>query len=196
MVLSIDIGRIKRESYRIIRQDGLSDICGGLMLAIMALFFIDFKYAGALIVGCSMQTIVLPTCRRKITFPRVGYAKFPGRIDKKNLIMWDIALPLAVVTLVICVSIWLRPLLPLTLGIILAGLAFPSARATQYVLDYVLTAAFLASGVIGQMFVWFGRTPQTATALQFWGLSGILIPVGAVLLARFLRDNPLPTKDV
>ena len=64
MVFSIDMRRIKRESYRVIRQDGLSDICAGLMLGIMAVFFLDFRYAGALIVGCAMQTSILPTCRK------------------------------------------------------------------------------------------------------------------------------------
>jgi len=55
----------------------------------MAVFFLDFKYAGALIVGCAMQTIILPTCRKKFTYPRIGYAKFPGRPDRKSLIIWD-----------------------------------------------------------------------------------------------------------
>ena len=40
MVSSIDMTRIKRESYRRVRRDGLSEICSGLMLGMMALSLI------------------------------------------------------------------------------------------------------------------------------------------------------------
>lgn len=190
MVFSIDIRRVKRDSYRIIRQDGLSDICSGLMLGIMAVFFLDFKYAGALIVGCAMQTIILPVCRKKFTYPRIGYAKFPGRADRKSLIVWDIALPLVVVGLIICVCIWARFLLPLCLGIFLVGLALVGARITGYILDYILVAVLLASGLIGLLLIQFGYTPGVATAYQLWGLSSIFIPVGLVQLIRFLQKYP------
>jgi len=194
MVFSLDIRRIKQESYRVIRQDGLSDVCGGLMLGIMAVFFLDFRYAGALIVGCAMQTIILPTCRKKITYPRVGYANFPGRTDIKKLIIWDIVLPLAVVGLIICVGIWARSLLALCLGIFLAALALPGARVTRYLLDYLLVAAFLVSGIISQLFVLKGSAPETVVAFQLWSLSGILIAVGLVQLRRFLKKYPEPAK--
>ena len=195
MVFSIDIRRVKRDSYRIIRQDGLSDICSGLMLGIMAVFFLDFKYAGALIVGCAMQTIILPVCRKKFTYPRIGYAKFPGRADRKSLIVWDIALPLVVVGLIICVGIWARTLLPLCLGIFLGGLTLVGARITGYVLDYILVAVLLASGLIGLLLIRIGYAPGVATAYQLWGLSGIFIPVGLVQLIRFLQKYPKPAEE-
>jgi hypothetical protein len=190
MVLSVDMTRIKRESYRIIRRDGLSDICSGLMLGMMALFFFDFKYAGALIVGCAMQTIILPTCRRSITYPRVGYVKFRGRSDVKDMIMWDIALPLIVVGLVVCVGVWARQLLPACMGLLLAGLALAGARVTEHVLDYTLLGLFLVSGIVAQLLVWRGYDPAITTAFQLWGLSVILIPAGLVQFILFLRKNP------
>ncbi|UCG59939.1 MAG: hypothetical protein JSU70_10535 [Phycisphaerales bacterium] len=196
MVLSIDIRRVKRESYRIIRQDGLSDICAGLMLGIMALFFFDFRYAGALIVGCAMQTVLLPACRRGITYPRVGYVKFPGRSDGKSLLLWDIALPLIVVGLIICIGIWVRQLLPVCLGTFLAGLALPAARITRYTLDYIFVGLFFVSGVVGQLVISLGCDPAIAAAYQLWGLSGILVSVGAVELVCFLRKYPSPVVEV
>ena len=196
MVFSIDIRRIKRESYRIIRQDGLSDICAGLMLGIIAVFFLDFRYAGALIVGCAMQTIILPTCRKKFTYPRVGYVKYPGRADKKSLIVWDIAVPLVVVGLIICAGIWVRPLLPLCLGAFLAGLSLAGARITGYVRDYIFVGLFLASGLVGLILVLLGYDPFFVTAYQLWGLSGILIPVGLVQLILFLRKYPQAVTEV
>jgi hypothetical protein len=126
----------------------------------------------------------------------VGYVKFPGRADIKGLVVWDIALPLIVVGLVICVGIWARPLLALCLGIFLAALALPGARITRYFLDYILIAAFLASGIIGQLFVWRGTPPETVVAFQFWVLSGILIAVGLVQLHRFLNKYPESIKEI
>jgi hypothetical protein len=196
MLFSIDIGRIKRDSYRIIRQDGLSDICSGLMLGIMAIFFLNFKYAGALIVGCAMQTIILPVFRKKFTYPRVGYAKFPGRPDIKSLIVWDIALSLVVVGLIICVGIWVRWLLPVSLSIFLAGLSLVGARITAYILDYILVAVLLASGLFGLILIQLGYTPGIATAYQLWILSAIFIPVGLVQLIRFLHKYPQPGREV
>ncbi|MFQ6036207.1 MAG: hypothetical protein ACE5NM_10245, partial [Sedimentisphaerales bacterium] len=124
------------------------------------------------------------------TYPRVGYVKFPGRADKKSLIVWDIAVPLVVVGLIICVGIWVRPLLPLCLGIFLAG-----ARITGYVRDYIFVGLFLASGLVGLILVLLGYDPFVVTAYQFWGLSTILIPVGLVQLVRFLRKYPEPIKE-
>jgi hypothetical protein len=105
-------------------------------------------------------------------------------------------LSLAVVGLIICIGIWARPLLALILGIFLAALALPGARVTKYLLDYILIAVFLASGIISQLFIWRGSAPETIIAFQFWGLSGILIAVGLVQLHRFLQKYPEPVKEI
>jgi hypothetical protein len=195
MISSVDITKVERQSHLAVRRDGLSDICSGLMLGFMALFFLDFRYAGALIVGCSMQTIILPTCRRMITYPRVGYVKFRGRASMRNLIVWDLLVPLAVVGLIICVGIWMRQLLPICAGLLLAGLALPGARITGYVLDYVLVGLFLISGAAGQLMVWLGYAPGTATAFQFWALAAVLIAAGLAELIGFFREHPSPAQE-
>lgn len=191
----IDVKGIERKIFRDSRQDGLSDICGGLMLGIMALFFFDFKYAGALIVGCAMQTIILPMCRRMITYPRVGYVKFRGRANTRNLIVWDVTLPLVVVGLIVCVGIWVRQLLPVCMGLFFAGLALAGARVTERIVDFTLVGLFLVSGIVGQLLVWRGYDPAITTAIQLWGLSLILIPAGLVELILFLRGHPLCVKE-
>ena len=191
MISSVDMMKVERQSHLAIRRDGLSDICSGLMLGFMALFFLDFKYAGALIVGCSM----LPMCRKMITYPRVGYVKFQGRANVRDLIVWDFAVPLAVVGLIVCVGIWMSQLLPVCAGLLLAGLALPGARITGYALDYVLVGLFLASGAAGQLLVWLGCAPGTATAIQFWGLAAILIPAGVTELVGFFHRHGRPARE-
>ncbi|MHC4119404.1 MAG: hypothetical protein ACYSWO_18065 [Planctomycetota bacterium] len=196
MISSVDITKVERQSHLAIRRDGLSDICSGLMLGFMALFFLDFNYAGALIVGCSMQTIILPTCRRMITYPRVGYVKFRGRANMRSLILWDLLVPLAVVGLIVCVGIWMRQLLPICAGLLLAGLALPGARITGYALDYVLVALFLMSGAAGQLLVQLGYAPGTATAFQFGALAAVLIAAGLAELIGFFREHPSPAQEI
>jgi len=195
MSFSIDMRRIKQESYRLIHRDGLSDICAGLMLAMAAVFFFNFRYAGALIVACSMQTIILPLCRKKITYPRVGYAKFQGRPDKNTLIVWDIAVPLVVVGLIICIGIWVRQLLPISLGILLAALTFTGANITGYLRDYVLVALFVASALVSLLLIGAGHDPALVTAYQLWALSLILVTVGLVQLIYFLNKYPKTAKE-
>ncbi|MHC4430937.1 MAG: hypothetical protein ACYTBS_03775 [Planctomycetota bacterium] len=190
MISQVDLKKVEQQSHLAVRRDGFSEICSGLMLGFMALFFLDFKYAGALIVGCSMQTIILPMCRRMITYPRVGYVKFRGRANVRDLILWDFAVPLVVVCLIVCVGIWMRQLLPICAGLLLAGLALPGARTTGYALDYVLVALFMASGAAGQVLVLLGCAPGTATAIQFWFLAAILIPAGLAELIGFFHKHP------
>lgn len=196
MTFSINMGAIKRESYRIIRRDGLSDICGGLMLGIMAVFFYDFRYAGALILGCAMQTVVLPLCRRKITYPRIGYARFPRRADFRSVILRDVGLPLVVVSLIICIGILARGLLPASLGIFLAALALAGARMTGYILDYVAVMIFLAAGITGQLFVWRGYGTEIVSAFQLWALALIMVPVGVFQFIRFMQKYKVPEQEV
>jgi hypothetical protein len=104
--------------------------------------------------------------------------------------MWDIALPLIVVGLVVCVGVWARQLLPACMGLLLAGLALAGARVTEHVLDYTLLGLFLVSGIVAQLLVWRGYDPAITTAFQLWGLSVILIPAGLVQFILFLRKNP------
>lgn len=195
MISSVDMMKVERESHLAIRRDGLSDICSGFMLGFMALFFLDFKYAGALIVGCSMQTIILPMCRKMITYPRVGYVKFRGRANVRDLLVLDVAMPLVAVGLIVCAGVWARQLLPACIGLLFAGLALAGARITKHALDFVLVGLFFLSGVSGQLLVWSGHDPASTTAYQLWGLSLILVPAGLAELFLFLRRHPLPTKD-
>ncbi|NIP28706.1 MAG: hypothetical protein GWN67_15140 [Phycisphaerae bacterium] len=196
MVFAMDMKKLKQDSYRLIRRDGLSDICAGLMLAMAAVFFFNFRYAGALIVACSMQTIILPLCRKNITYPRVGYAKFPARADKKTMIFWDFAVPLIAIALIVSIGIWARWLLPVSLGLLLAGLSLAGARITGYLRDFVIVGLFITSGFAGLLFIWNGKDPALVTAYQLWILSVILVTVGLVQLICFLNKYPKPPQEI
>ena len=84
----------------------------------------------------------------------------------------------------------LRWLLPLYLGIVLAGVTFAQVWRTINTYDYFIIGLFLASGLIGLLLVSLDYEPRVTSAIQGWGLAGLLIPIGIVRLNLFLHKYP------
>jgi len=188
MITEIDVKRIEKEMRLALHQDGLDEILVGLSLGIMAVFFIDFRFSIALIAGCIIQILVKPACRRWITYPRLGYAKlheFRDRVPGVTILVLSIAV--VVVGAGLFFVSQLRWLLPAYLGIVLAGITFAQIWRTAHAYDYFVVGLFLASGLLGLLIISLGYRPAVATAIQGWGLAGLLIPVGIVRLNIFLR---------
>jgi len=104
MITEIDVKRIEQEMRLALHQDGLDEILVGLSLGIMAVFFLDFRFSIALIAGCIIQILVKPACRRRITYPRVGYAKLHecrDRVPGEAMLVLAIAV---VVGIVFCLT--------------------------------------------------------------------------------------------
>jgi hypothetical protein len=126
MITEIDVKRIEQEMRLALHQDGLDEILVGLTLGIMALFFIVFRFSIALIVGCIIQILVKPACRRRITYPRLGYAKLH---DFRDRIPGGAILVLSIAAVIVGAGLFfvsqLRWLLPAYQGWGLAGLLIP-----------------------------------------------------------------------
>jgi hypothetical protein len=188
MMTEIDVKRIEKEMRLALHQDGLDEILVGLSLGIMAFFFIDFRFSIALIVGCIIQILIKPACRRWITYPRVGFAKLREYRDRiPNGLILVLAITIVVVGAGLFVVSQLRWLLPAYLGIVLAGITLAQIWRTAHVYDYFIAGLFLASGLLGLLIISLGYRPAVATAIQGWGLAGLLIPVGIIRLNIFLR---------
>lgn len=191
METDIDLKRIEQESRLILHQDGLDEILVGLSLGIMAVFFLDFRLSFALIAGCVIQILVKPFCRRWITYPRVGFAKLREYRDRiPNGLILVLAIAMVVVGAGLFYVSQLRWLLPVYIGIVLAGITFIQIWRTANAYDYFVVGLFLASGLFGLLFILLGYRPGVATAIQGWSLAGILIPVGIIRLNIFLRKYP------
>jgi hypothetical protein len=196
MATEIDINRIERQTRMVLHEDGLDEILVGLTLGVMAVFFLDSRLSIALVAGCIIQILVKPACRRRLTYPRVGYAKLKemgGHAPSPAKLV--IAVGLVAVGLGLFFVSAIRWLLPPYLGIVLAAVTFVQARRTAHAYDYVIVGLFLVSGLLGLLLISLGCDPGLAVAIQGWALAGLLIPVGAVRLALFLRKHPRSTEE-
>jgi len=193
MATKIDLQDIEIKTRMALHQDGLDEILVGLSLGIMAIFFLDFRLSIAMIAGCAIQILLKPACRRRITYPRVGYAKLP---DPKDKTTGRKILLLAIVLVLIGAGLFfvsqLRWLLPPYLGIVLAGVTLAQVWRAAHTYDYVIVILFLASGLVGLLLVSLDYEPTVATAIQGWALAGLLIPIGIVRLNLFLHKYPKP----
>ncbi len=191
MATKIDMQEIELKTRMALHQDGLDEILVGFSLGVMAIFFLDFRLSIAMIAGCAIQILLKPACRRRITYPRVGYAKLPKPKDKAT---GRKILVIAIVLVLIGTGLFfvsqLRWLLPLYLGIVLAGVTFAQVWRNVSTYDYFIIGLFLASGLVGLLLVSLDYEPRVASAIQGWFLAGLLIPIGIVRLNLFLYKYP------
>lgn len=196
MATGINLQEIERKTRMALHQDGLDEILVGLSLGIMAIFFLDFRLSIAMVAGCAIQILLKPACRRRITYPRVGYAKLPEPKDKaRGEKIFVIAIVLVLIGAGLFFVSQLRWLLPLYLGVMLAGVTFAQVWRAAHTYDYFIIGLFLASGLMGLLLVSLDFKPSVATAIQGWSLSGLLIPIGIFKLNLFLRKYPEPIKE-
>ncbi|UCG59938.1 MAG: hypothetical protein JSU70_10530 [Phycisphaerales bacterium] len=196
MRTAIELKEIRRETRLALNQDGLDEIMVGLSLGIMAIFFLDFRLSIALVAGCAIQILVKPACRRRITYPRVGYAQLHearGKGKARTVLLLAVALVMIGIGLFFVSQ--LRWLLPPYLGIILAGLAIAGVHGSTHIFDYSIAGLFLISGLLGLWLISLGSDPGVATAVQGWGLAVVLIPIGIAKLIRFLQRYPEPVEQ-
>ncbi len=193
---TLNLTDVEQKTRMVLHEDGLDEILVGLSLGIMAVFFLDFRLSIALIAGCLIQILVKPACRRRFTYPRVGYAKLKEAAGQMpGLVRFAIAAGIVAVALALFYVSALRWLLPAYLGIVLAGITFVQVRRTAHSYDYFIMGLFLASGLLGLLLILLGCNPGLATAVQGWALAGLLMPVGAIRLGLFLRKHPRPVEE-
>jgi len=191
MTTGINLQDIERKTRLILHQDGLDEILVGLSLGIMAIFFLDFRLSIAMVAGCAIHIFLRPACRRRITYPRVGYAKLPGPKDKvSGRKIFFLAIVLVLIGAGLFFVSQLRWLLPLYLGIVLAGVTLAQVWRAANAYDYFIIGLFLASGLMGLLLVSLDFEPRVAAAIQGWSLAGLLIPIGIVRLNLFLHKYP------
>lgn len=209
MSTQLNLKEIERRAFRSTYQDGLLDICIGLVVGSMALLMytvvlddLPYLYLVLAFVGVGIGQLVFWAGKKFVTVPRMGRVKF-GEVRRKRKKI--LALILAVVVLIqvgivlLTAGAWAIPawgdklqelfpdrsatdLLVAAVGALFVG---PSMMAVAYFTDFprgYYIALVMALGVF--LMIWFGQPLiQVAAALL------ILIP-GLVLFVRFLRQYP------
>lgn len=186
--------KVEKRARRALRQDGLAVVLAGIAFAIMAPFFLDDRLGFSLILGTGLYVFLPEILRQRFVYPRIGYVKFrEKKVKPWKLLISTILLVLFVIVLKLNAYNWL---LPLYLGAVFGVIAFAIGYWYKTVIEYVLSAFMLVSGVVGIIATTRGNDPGIVAAVQLWGLAAILIPIGLFRLTRFLRKYPIPSEDV
>lgn len=206
----IDLKEIERKAWRSFYQDGLWDIFLGLLLLAMAISALlsdigasePVQY-GIMIALEALAILVLFVGKRLITVPRMGRVKFGPkrrrRLSKVSVIL-AISVLAGVVLFVAAQAVRGNLLEWMTLEFI-----FPAGWVVNCLVVFGLMAYFLDFSrlyVIGVMYaiavpldiLQREFTSIDLTFAAFGVPAAVILLMGAVVFARFLRDYPLPTE--
>ena len=185
----VSLDQIEKNAHRAFNQDGLMYLFMGLLFGLIGLSFFDPRFA---FLGGMAALLIFPMelFRRKVTYPRVGYARFsaPEGLGRGILGFMVVAIVVLVV-FAFAGNGRFAQYLPLIISIVM-GLAFFFGASMQglRLRDLVVIILMVASGVLAIFFIddW-----HRAVALQMWFIGSILFLIGLVDLIRFLRTHPI-----
>ncbi|UCD05581.1 MAG: hypothetical protein JSV98_10810 [candidate division WOR-3 bacterium] len=193
MVEAIDLKGTEEKVRRIMGQDGLDLIVGGLALALVAVFFVNIKHGWAYVVAVGLHASLLPYLRKKIVYPRMGYARLPTK--KMTILQHIVTVVIAAVALILFYIFGkeshLNWIMPFYVGVVLSFMSFVTALRHRLLTYYVVAVIFCVSGIIGIILTRIGYAAGIVTAVQLWILSVILVAVGLVRLLLFKMRYPV-----
>ena len=214
MTKNINLREIERKIHRDFQQDGIVPMYLGLFLAGWAGFcdyvISDFQSnfpVVPFILFFGFSSFIIEFIRRRITYPRIGYARMIVRVGPRRAsIIPIIIFILSVISIIIftlfplipaiAVSFfsdtwnigpwleWSPALFGAALAILLRHLFAVSGDARYH----VLTALALASGIVLSLFPF--SAAKTGVILHLLIMGGVLLLWGLVEFVRFLRKYP------
>lgn len=189
----IDPNEAARKTRKTMRQDGLDFIVGGFALALIAIFFLDIRHGWAYVVAIGLHASLLPFLRRRVVYPRIGYAKLPAM--KMTILHHLLTVIVVAIALIFFYVLGKDPrfnwIMPLYVGVVLSFISFVTAWRYKLTVDFVVAGIFLISGIIGITLTRTGHPPGIVTAMQLWILAAILVPVGSFKCISFIRTHPV-----
>lgn len=188
----LDTRRLERRMLLYYTQDGLWDLCLGACVLAWGLA-IRSDMAAFVGVFCAVAVSLVQVLKQRITYPRAGYARLrSGGALKKSL------------------SIVLAGMVALGVAAFLTTMSSPAAFVREY---FSVLFGTLIAVVLSLAAWWSGASRFYAYAALIWGVgaadqwgmaplptavigAGVLIlAAGALVLLRFLRDNPVRRED-
>jgi hypothetical protein len=187
---SIDLQQLEKESRSLFAEDGILYIFLGLLLLLAGLGFA--LPAMVSFVGFSAFLIYpLELLRRRITYPRLGYAKFsapPGFL--RGLIAFILVVVVALALLAFAADGRFQFLLPMAISIVFClALYFGLAAHGPHLVDWFLIGLTLVAGIAA---TWRYDDWHEGVAMLFSLVGVVSLAVGLLKLVRFLRRYPLP----
>ncbi len=192
-------------------KDGIGEMMVGGLFLLLALYFaghrwlpsntnapmyLDGSLVFILIVGIFFTRRLIGIFKTNITYPRTGYVEYyPGSADTvpARIFIFFSALGFGLLLVVIGRYVgsfaWLPAFLGILLGVILIIIR---TRAIDLNRFYYLAAASAILGVAAT----FSGLPAYYSISLYYALFGfVLIFFGGKVLAKYLRENPLPAGE-
>ncbi len=201
MTETINLKELEKKAYRDSQQDGLMELMMGLILMAFGGFFYSTVFVFYILLILFSGRIV-ESIRKRYTYPRIGFVKFPQENLKHNLtgvFLFEFAVIVIIFTLISLFgdvtdySQWVK-WSPLFFGMILVG---PFAHVASKSGSVLYTGYAVLSVILGGFFslIEFG-SGCTGLILYLVFIGGFLVLCGLVIFIRFLRKYPLPVKEV
>lgn len=189
----LNLQEIEKASRGVFNEDGLLYIATGLLLLVVGLSFF-FRPLLILVAFGALLVIPLEVVRRRVTYPRLGYAKFntpPGTV--RGIVLFAVVVIILLVAIALVSGGRFQQLLPLAYSIVFA-LAFYFGMSTQGLgrADWLLILVILLTGLLASLFFpdW-----HNGTAVSFTITSLFFIFFGLAKLLHFLRTVPLLNQE-
>ncbi len=182
---SIDLDRVEKDARHTVNQDGITYLFMGILLMAVGASFLFPSLSWIGILGI---LFIFPAegLRRRVTYPRIGYAKFqapPG--------LWrGIGVFAILAIIILAVMAFVVPqFLPLVIGVVFClSFYFGASMSDVRLRDWIVMGLMLVSG--GVTAVLFDDW-HVATAVQLCFIGVILLLIGVVDLIHFIRTVPL-----
>ena len=189
-----EIREIRRKAYWSYHQDGLVELCLGLVF----LAFGIYSFLGkSLMAGlCWLPGLLIAPLKRIITAPRIGMVRFGHSRYVLAIKIGLLTLTAVLVSFIVAATLldspglnaWTQRYFAITFGIALA--LFPLAGAIALgIRRYYGHAVLLAAGFTLIQY----RHDSLAAVFTFIG--SVLIVCGSAVLIRFLCNNPHSVKE-
>jgi hypothetical protein len=185
MTSSMDLEQVERKARQSVNQDGILYFFMGLLLITVGVSFMIPPLSWIGILGI---LFVFPAewLRKRVTYPRIGYAKFqapPGLWRGMGLFA-----ALAIVALIIAAFVWPQIMSILVGGVFGLSFYFGASMSGIRLRDWVVIGLMLASGVITAVLFddW-----HLATSVQLSLIGLILVLIGLIDLVHFIRTYPM-----
>lgn len=208
----LDLGEIRRRAYRAVTQDGLLELLAGVGFAAAAIFaaldvFLDVPLFFLLAVPATLVPLMLAPLRRRFTHPRIGYVELvsdEGKRLMRGISMASIGLGVLVLIITLLALALQQPFVPIVsifenlaviLGLLLGAAFFYLAASYAITRFYTFGLLSIVGGFVAQAVDTDLLTPTDDPVakwmLYFAAMAVVLLPSGAVMFVRFLRDNPI-----
>lgn len=197
----VDLKRIEQKAYRSSGQDGLGPTMAGILLIGMAVCLcfssplpLIFFFVGALFLFPRIATAI----KKRVTYPRIGYAKLHADRSVKPKIAMLFRFFLAFIVFagwVIPLMIfgdtgdlwrkWTLVLAGMVTVVSLIDMAVKSGQIRHYAFAFLIVAGGIALSIID-----FGFGYATGAALFVLSIGGLFLTYGTSQFIRLLRKYP------